>query len=140
MLHARKRLDDRFLLFNGDTFFNTDFAPLLENTSTRACVLVRSVPDTQRYGLLTVNGRHVTAIDKGTPFPGLINSGFYSLHRSVLDYATPKCSLEKLVLPRLIKNEELGYSPAFGYFCDIGIPDDLQRARNYFSFLESLKE
>ena len=61
--------------------------------------------------------------------PGTINAGMYLLDRRVLDAATPVCSLERDILPKLAAKGVLRGTVADGYFIDIGIPVDLARAQ-----------
>jgi D-glycero-D-manno-heptose 1,7-bisphosphate phosphatase len=63
-----------------------------------------------------------------TPTAGVINAGIYVYHRRLLDELTPKCSLERGVMPRLARRGALRGTVAEGYFRDIGIPEDLARA------------
>ena len=63
------------------------------------------------------------------PTPGTINAGIYLFDRRVLDHVAPVCSLERDVLPGLAARGVLRGTEASGYFVDIGIPDDLARAR-----------
>ena len=63
------------------------------------------------------------------PAPGTINAGVYLFDRRLLDHVAPVCSLERDVLPDLAARGALRGTVADGYFIDIGIADDLARAR-----------
>lgn len=132
--HAMDVLDESFLMLNGDSFFDfnlLDLSALPANESWLGKVALRSLPDTCRYGSVTLVGNHVTSFsEKSGSGPGLINGGVYILRRDVLGYIekTP-CSLEQDVLPRIAEQGRL-YGRAYGgYFIDIGIPEDLRRAQ-----------
>lgn len=127
-------LEDEFLLLNGDSLFDfnlLDLQTLAINNSWLGKVALRSIPDTGRYGTVTLDGERVTTFaEKSGNGPGLINGGVYMLRREVLDFIkqTP-CSLEQEILPRLVERGQL-YGRAYdGYFIDIGIPEDLRRAQ-----------
>ena len=92
-------------------------------------MVVRAVADTSRFGLVTLNGDHVTEFaERGAAHPGLINAGIYLLDRRIVAETTEICSLERDVLPRLARAGKVRATIGAGYFIDIGIPDDLRRA------------
>ena len=133
--HAAPLLQDRFLLLNGDSFLDAPLGPLLAappQHGVLAHLLLRAVPDTSRYGVVTLEADRITAFrprPDGSA-PGLINSGIYALDRAILDHITPQCSLEQDVLPHLAASGHLRGAAAEGWFIDIGIPDDLARAQH----------
>ncbi len=139
--HARGMLDDRFLLLNGDSLFLADLGPALAKFSQDppevACrMILRSVPDAGRYGVVTLesNARHgdqVSAFRERPEAtgPGLINSGIYLMDRHAVERTTPNCSLERDVLPDLVADGRVCGTLADGWFIDIGITADLERAR-----------
>ncbi|MBN8904775.1 MAG: HAD-IIIA family hydrolase, partial [Rhodospirillales bacterium] len=135
VFHARDRLDERFLLCNGDSLFDGNLSRLLAAaaaTPALGWMMLRRVPDASRYGVVTLEGNRITAFQE-RPAPGaagLINAGVYLLDRTVLDRLAPVCSLERDLLPRLAAEGALRGVQADGYFRDIGIPEDLARARS----------
>ena len=162
VFHARDRLDERFLLCNGDSLFDGNLARLLaaadpdggtdpaatapdgaEAASAASAaglpaaqaplgwMMLRRLPDASRYGVVTLQGDRVTAFRERPALgeAGLINAGLYLLDRRIVDRLAPVCSLEQEVLPRLAAEGALRGVEGTGYFRDIGIPDDLARAR-----------
>jgi D-glycero-D-manno-heptose 1,7-bisphosphate phosphatase len=136
LYQARSLLDERFLMCNGDSLLDFNFAAFLadavaDETDVVGRMVVRSVPDASRYGVVELAGDRVVAFRErqAGPAPDLINAGIYLLNRRVLDAVTPICSLERDVLPRLVARGLLRATRAEGYFIDIGIPADLARAR-----------
>ncbi len=136
VFYAREQLDDRFLLCNGDSLFDCNLARLLaasaadgENVLGR--VVLRRMPDASRYGVVDLDGDRITAFhERPTPgTAGLINGGIYLFDRRMVESLSPQCSLEREVMPRLAAQGALRGLPAEGYFRDIGIPEDLERAR-----------
>ena len=136
LYYARQMLDKRFLLLNGDSLFLADLGPALakfaSDSDDVACRMVlRSVPDASRYGVAGLEGDRVSAFKERPEQsgPGMINSGIYLMDRRVADRATSVCSLERDLLPGLIAEGAVRGTVASGWFIDIGIPADLERAR-----------
>ena len=136
LFHASHLLRDRFLLCHGDRLLNGNLATLLrrrasDSPETIGRILLRAVDDASHYRSVALDGDRVTAF-KERPLvsePGIINAGLYAFDRRVLDFVSPSCSLEQDVLPRLAMNGALRGTVADGWFIDIGIPADLDRAR-----------
>lgn len=134
---ARAHLSDRFLLCNGDSWLDFNLARLLGDAATDgddvvARMVLRHLPDASRAGVAELEGDRVTAF-RERPLvagqPGLANAGFYLLRRSVLDHVSDPCSLEREVLPALAAAGAVRGTVGDGYFIDIGIPADLERAQ-----------
>jgi D-glycero-D-manno-heptose 1,7-bisphosphate phosphatase len=135
LIHARHLLDPQFLLLNGDSLFDLDHRdlvhPPLGESDSLGRIALRRVGDASRYGAVTLSGERITAFAERPPEPGpgLINGGVYWLDRRVLDRVTTlPCSLERDVLPVLSAEGRLLGRAYDGYFIDIGIPADLERA------------
>lgn len=132
--HAAALLEDRFLLVNGDSFFDCPLGPILAAKPEPGVVgrlMLREVPDASRYGVVALEGDHVTAFAARAAAgqPGTINGGLYAFERSILEQVSPQCSLEHDVLPRLASAGALRGRLGQGWFIDIGIPEDLARAQ-----------
>ncbi len=135
--HAREHLHDNFLLLNGDSLFDCDLAPLLTpEPGVMGRLMLRRLADASRYGVVETEGDRVTAFrERPAPganrdgFAGLINGGIYRLDRRVVDRTAPVCSLERDVLPGLARDGLLRGTESAGWFIDIGIPPDLERAQ-----------
>ncbi len=135
--HARDLLDARFLLCNGDSWLDTNLAPLLatpDPPDILGRILLRHLDDAGRYGVVSHDGAVVTGFDErpavsSGPVPGDINAGIYVFDRRILDHVSPVCSLERDVMPALARAGRLRATIGQGYFIDIGIPDDLARAQ-----------
>jgi D-glycero-D-manno-heptose 1,7-bisphosphate phosphatase len=136
LFHARDRLDERFLLCNGDSLFDFNLASLLADAArdadeTVGRIVLRRLEDASRYGVVETDGERVRAFrERAEPgAPGTINAGVYLFDRRVLEHVAPVCSLERDVLPGLAARGVLRGTQACGYFVDIGVPEDLARAR-----------
>jgi D,D-heptose 1,7-bisphosphate phosphatase len=130
---ARPFLTERFLLLNGDSFFDFNLLDLAARESPDAWLVwlaLRTVPDVGRYGAVLLEGTRVTAFgEKIASGPGLINAGVYWLKREVLDeIGPPPISMERDLLPRLIAHRLVNGTVYDGRFIDIGTPEDLARA------------
>ena len=136
LYQARDRLADRFILCNGDSWLDFNLARLLadaarDDASVAARLVLRHLPDASRAGVAELEGDRVTAFLErpAQPGPGLANAGIYLLGRAVLDHVAPSCSLEREILPRLAQAGALRATVGQGYFIDIGIQADLERAQ-----------
>lgn len=127
-------------VLNGDTLFLIDHRRLLsvcDENESPLTIALRHVENSGRYGSVETdeNGR-ITAFveknDKGEA--GYINGGIYRLDRHLLDHIAvgQQFSFEKEVLQREYKERPF-YGVRFqGYFIDIGIPEDYEKANNEF--------
>jgi D-glycero-D-manno-heptose 1,7-bisphosphate phosphatase len=131
---ARESLDLRFLLMNGDAFFDINLRAL-EQASLRAGAMatlaLRTVPDASRYGrVIEEDGRVLAFLEKDLSRPGLgvINGGIYALKREILDLVRDlPCSLEQDVFPALVQRGEIVGRQFNGFFLDIGLPETLEQ-------------
>lgn len=129
---AREILDPRFLLMNGDAFFDINLRAL-EQASQRsgatATLALRTVADAARYGRAIEEDGKVKAFlekDLSRPGPGVINGGVYVLKREILDLVRDlPCSLEQHVFPALVERGDIAGREFRGYFLDIGLPETL---------------
>ena len=88
---ARETLDPRFLMMNGDAFFDINLRALEQASlegGAMATLALRSVGDAARYGrVIEEQGKVVAFLEKdpSRPGPGIINGGIYVLKREILD-------------------------------------------------------
>ncbi len=140
VFHARDRLDERFLLCNGDSLFDANLAVLLAAAATdgpevAGRILLRRLPDASRSGVVTLEDGRITTFQARPPAgsaarPGIINAGVYAFDHRLLERLQPVCSLEADVLPAIAAAGALRGTLSEGYFRDIGTPDDFDRADN----------
>lgn len=142
---AADRLDNSFLLTNGDTFFDSDLQPLVcgpDEEGRDVTVLLRWVDDPGRYGRVTLSGDRIELFDEkstvGVIRGALINAGTYRMCRDrvLAEIPAGSSSLERDVLPSIARRGRAAGHISSGFFVDMGIPDALQRAR---SDLESVR-
>lgn len=131
-----------FLVLNGDSIFDVDLQQMLSfhrRHRAQTTLALASPPDAGRYGSVVLDGRgrirafiekkSPTLPEEGCGAKPLISGGLYIMSRSVFRHipARRAVSLEKEVFPRLIGGPFYGFTSQ-GYFIDIGVPEDYQRA------------
>ncbi len=144
--NLRSMLDgEEFLVLNGDSIFDVDLRQMLSfhrRHRAETTLALASPPEAGRYGSvrLDARGRIQAFVEKhaaglpgrgGQPSaPKWISGGLYIMSRAVFRHipGQREVSLEKEVFPRLIGGPFYGF-PSNGYFIDIGVPEDYQRAR-----------
>lgn len=132
--HAVSRLEKRFLLLNGDSFFDFNMLDLIETAGSSGTVRValKRNHSGDRYGRVLLEGEFIkTFLPAGSRPDGPINSGVYCVDRDVLGLidAVP-CSLEQAIFPRLAEKAQLRATLYDGFFIDIGVPADFERAQS----------
>lgn len=134
-LSLEQATDSSALVLNGDTFLDFDPQEICAHhrSAKRSMTMaVTQVADTSRYGGVLLQDGLVTGFtEKGQQGPGWINAGVYVLDRT---FAWPhdlpaQFSFEKDVLGPLIETVQPAAFQCRGYFLDIGVPEDLDRAQ-----------
>jgi len=131
LVHAGARLQQRFLLLNGDSFFDFNLLDLIARSGgSLAHMALRADVTGDRYGRVELDGDRIRAfIAPGQRASGPVNAGVYVIDRSIVTHLDRlPASLEQDVFPGLVTRGDLRGTPYRGYFIDIGIPDDLARA------------
>jgi D-glycero-D-manno-heptose 1,7-bisphosphate phosphatase len=131
---ARDRLDDAFLMVNGDSWFDINLRALAADFAAAPGALgalaLRRLDDASRYGAVRLAGNRIAefAARPTGPGPGLVSGGVYALRRGIVERLGSPASLEADLFPHLAAEGRLRGAAFDGYFVDIGIPDDLERA------------
>ena len=137
---AERFCTGRFLLLNGDTYFDLDLAALLRVHAEKRPLLTvaaAEVSDTDRYGRLEVSQEGLVRRfheKEAAAGPGLINAGVYLMEPAVLGHIPSgrAVSLESEVFPALLAGgQRLAVSAQRGAFFDIGTPSSYQAFVNY---------
>ena len=127
--------EESVLVLNGDTFLQADYADMMRfhaGCGATATIAVVHQPDIARYGGVIVEGKRIVGFEeKGRTGPGFISAGAYVLPRNL---AWPPTLGEKFSIERDFFAPEIGrLRPAAymvdGFFLDIGLPEDLDRAQ-----------
>lgn len=133
--------EDEVLAMNGDTYQQMDYADLMRfhraEGAAATMVLVHQA-DVARYGGVRVEQKRVTAFEeKGRAGPGWINAGAYVLNRNLEWPARlgEKFSMETDFFAREVERLRPAAYEMRGYFLDIGVPEDLDRAQSELASL-----
>lgn len=135
-LAMQKVQDENVLVVNGDTFFSINCAGFenfhKQHDSTCSLALKR-MTDFDRYGAVMLDAKQrVTAFtEKKAYSEGLINGGVYQVKaQRFMDKKFPdKFSFEKDFLEAYVQEGAFYGFIQDGYFIDIGIPLDYERAQ-----------
>jgi NDP-sugar pyrophosphorylase family protein len=139
-----ERLEDTFLVLNGDVLVDVDFGDLVAEhraSGAKATLALVRVPDPSAFGLVPVDGdgRVQGFLEKPGPeswVTDLINAGVYVLDRSVLGFVEPgQSSFERELFPSLLDSGALVNGHELrGYWRDLGTPQAYMQAQ--FDLLE----
>ncbi|HEX5630296.1 MAG TPA: NDP-sugar synthase, partial [Acidimicrobiia bacterium] len=122
------RLEERFLVLNGDVVIEADLGPLVGASGTATLGLVE-VDDTSAYGVVVAGGDGKVAafVEKpptATAPARTVNAGMYSLTTAALAaYPIGPLSFERVVFPALVAAGSLDAVVLSGRWIDIGTPD-----------------
>jgi D,D-heptose 1,7-bisphosphate phosphatase len=133
LTHAYDLLADKFLLMNGDTWFDFNWLDLLEAAGEGSAIAARRVPDAGRHETLAVGAHGAVEAIKlrvADGREGLINGGVYALRKEDLIGFAGKFSVEDDLLPALIGRGSLTAVEYGGFFLDIGIPETFDAAQS----------
>ncbi|URZ14865.1 nucleotidyltransferase family protein [Clostridium felsineum] len=130
--NAEKYIKDEVFVLNGDTYFDVDFKKLYEfhkNTNSIFTMVLRKIADASRYGAVECDKENkiTSFVEKGeTSKSDYINGGIYIIKKKILNLIEneKKVSLEKEVIPKVLREEKIYGYGCGNYFIDIGIPED----------------
>lgn len=127
---------DDVLVLNGDTFFLLDIAKMYEahkKNGSKITMALKPMVDFDRYGSVSVDGDTIVSFEeKGFKKEGLINAGAYLINRVLFQNLNELCdifSFEKDFLEKYITTVKPTAFVQSGYFIDIGIPEDYEKAK-----------
>ena len=122
-----ERLDERFLVLNGDVVVEADLHPLISSEAAASLGLIE-VADTSAYGVVVTNAAGV--VERFVEKPPLaeapartVNAGMYALTREALvGYPEGRLSFERVVFPDLAATGAARGVLLAGRWIDIGTP------------------
>ena len=139
---AFRYVDGLAYVFNGDTFFNISLSTLKDTyfkTGADIAFSLKHMQHFDRYGTvdLIAEGRIKQFKEKKHTDDGLINGGIYLMNKRVFELIEfwnecvlpEKFSFEAEILERYTDRLKLFAHVFDGYFIDIGIPEDYQKAQ-----------
>ena len=131
LVHAAGLLQERFLLLNGDSFFDFNILDLAARANASLVhMALRADVVGDRFGRVVLDGDRVRSfIAPGQGATGPVNAGVYVIDRTILARVGGlPASLEQDVFPALAAAGAMTGTSYRGYFIDIGIPEDFARA------------
>lgn len=133
---SRQCKEPVFVVVNGDSIFQTDLASLADFhfLHKSACTLaLKQMEQVDRYGSVETDPTGKITLFREKQFfeKGMINGGVYLINKAyLLDKKLPeKFSFETDFLQQFYNEGTIFGIPQEGYFIDIGIPEDYQRAQ-----------
>jgi mannose-1-phosphate guanylyltransferase len=130
--YAESRLDERFLMLNGDVLTDLDLTAQIaqhDATGAQGTLALVGVDDPTAYGLVRLEADNAVREFVEKPRPeevdtNLISAGAYVLERTVVDRidAGRAVSIEREVWPALVGNGLYGF-PCEAFWSDIGTPE-----------------
>jgi len=131
LVAAIDRLDDRFLVLNGDVVLEADLAAFVAGAPEQAggTIALVEVDDPSAYGVVVTDESHMVEafVEKpplGTEPARTVNAGIYLLQRRALEEYDPgRLSFERSVFPALAERRDLGGTMVGGTWLDIGTQD-----------------
>lgn len=128
--------NDVFIL-NGDTYFDISYTEMLayhQNIKAETTLALTKKREFNRYGTVEINrqGRIIQFNEKKFCKAGIINGGTYIISRIALDSFPEKFSLETDYFEKNVSQKQMAGFVADGYFIDIGIPEDYEKAQTDF--------
>ncbi len=132
---AEVDLNEYVFVLNGDTFLHLNLDSMLKFAKDNDANLVvagKHMEDCYRYGTIEYDkDRIISFRSAGANISGYINGGVYLLKPSVLKdrQAGEKFSFEKDILEQFCMTNQLLIYKTEGYFIDIGVPEDYNRAQ-----------
>jgi len=136
---ALKAVSSDVIVLNGDTFFEVDVAGLSffhKSKKADCTVCLKEMKNSDRYGVVEINdeGRITSFKEKNFYARSTINGGVYALNTlSFLAEKLPeKFSFEKDYFEKYFREKKIYGFKQDGYFIDIGIPADYNKAQEDF--------
>jgi D-glycero-alpha-D-manno-heptose 1-phosphate guanylyltransferase len=126
---------DTALLLNGDSVFFVDIQQFYSNhiqNQADISLALKPMQNFDRYGTVELfNNRIINFHEKQPAKQGLINAGVYLINKkSIQKYPQKeKFSFEKDIVEKYVNRLTLIGFVDTGYFIDIGIPEDYERAQ-----------
>ena len=138
-LAAEKCQSDTLLICNGDTYFDIDLDDFVgQHTQNKngMTIALKHKEMVNRYGMVELDGSKILGFSEKSEElkSGFINGGIYALDkRTFLSNTSPgRFSMEVDFMEKMVGQIKLEGFKSEGYFIDIGIPEDYQKANEYF--------
>ncbi|WP_373034661.1 nucleotidyltransferase family protein [Sulfurimonas sp.] len=123
------------LVLNGDTYFDVSLNELFDKYKELDCSLILSLKvmhNSNRYGSVIVENNYIKSFtEKKYKEKSLINGGVYIINKNLFTNSilNGTFSFESDFLEKNVNNLKFGFLISNGYFIDIGIPEDYEKAK-----------
>jgi len=138
-LACTKATQKDVVILNGDTFFEVDVQSIMSfhQQQQAACTLsLKTMQQFDRYGVVEMDKNSTIYSFKEKQYydQGLINGGVYvvNIHQFLSNTFPQKYSFEKEYLEKYVGEGKFTGIEQQGYFIDIGIPEDFNKAQEDF--------
>jgi dTDP-glucose pyrophosphorylase/predicted transcriptional regulator len=133
-----KKLNEPFLVLNGDVLTKVDFSKLLrfhEEHEAAATVCVREHSVQIPYGVVKLNDLSVLSLEEKPTYNHYVNAGIYLLQPESLEFVSHGTfyDMPQLLSDLLQRNKVVRAFPIHEYWLDIGHPETLERAHGEWS-------
>lgn len=129
---------NEFFVLNGDSYLEHDLNGMFKlfRKYKKNILSAVKLKNCSRYGVLELRNKKIVSFtEKKISTSGYINAGCYLLDKSILTFFdNHKFSFEEWMMKNINDVEFYVYKNNKN-FIDIGIPDDLQKAENFFKLL-----
>lgn len=139
LLAMKQAIADNVIVVNGDTMFNVTLREMMvDHLAHHSCttLALRKMYNFDRYGVVNLDNSAIVAAFEEKKFreEGLINGGIYIVNQKhfLSKHLPVKFSFEKDYLEAFTAERKFHGHISEGYFIDIGIPEDYERAQNDF--------
>jgi D-glycero-alpha-D-manno-heptose 1-phosphate guanylyltransferase len=126
-------------VLNGDTYFDIDLDSLQQfylQTNSSIAIALKQMKNFDRYGTVQLNAENrITKFEEKRFLPeGLINGGIYFFNKDLFSFVDvgQKFSFERDILEKHAGVLRFSGKVFDGYFIDIGIPEDYNKAGHDF--------
>ena len=127
------------IVLNGDTFMEIDYDALWEKhirCANDITIGLKKMQHFDRYGAVKFDGERIVAFqEKEYRTEGYINTGVYAVNRDVFhDAKETRFSFESDILVKKVNDVLISGYISDGYFIDIGVPEDFEKAQKELKF------
>jgi len=123
------------IVMNGDLVTRTQFDNLLNfhlEHKSRATMCVREYDFQVPFGVISIDGQRITAIDEKPVHRFFVNAGIYVLEPDIVATipANERTDMTHVFDKLIAENQETAVFPIHEYWLDVGRIDDLKRAQS----------
>ncbi len=133
---AKNRLDNTFLMLNGDIVANIDYDDVVKfhrSSAAKFTMVLAQVDDPTKYGIAEMKGNKIIGFTakptKDDKQSRLVNAGIYVLSKTILDYIKSDFQMIENIFPEIAKESLLSGYIHPGYWVDIGSIESYEKVQ-----------